>query len=228
MMKSSTIQKKTIETESDDLINQLVRAREERGLSLDKAAADTRINKKYLLALEKGELEKLPTGLYGKNYLKEYAYYLNLDVDEIVERFNENQRSTKAKVNYFFGHQVVQNKITFSFNKLSKGFVVLLVIIACVGYLMYYIKNISAAPHLEVYYPAENINTTENSIIVDGKVETDVEVRINHELVLVDQIGNFKKKISLSNGKNTIYITARKKHGQEAVVTRYIIVDQMK
>jgi cytoskeletal protein RodZ len=61
--------------------------RESRGLTLEDAAAVTRIGKNYLLAIEEGTYEKLPSSAYVKGFLRVYAGYLGLSGDEIIARF---------------------------------------------------------------------------------------------------------------------------------------------
>ncbi len=61
--------------------------RESRGLTLEDVAAATRIGKNYLLAIEEGAYEKLPSSAYIKGFLRVYAGYLGLSGDEIIARF---------------------------------------------------------------------------------------------------------------------------------------------
>ncbi len=66
----------------------LLRARTERGLSHDDVARETRVAKRYLLALENESLSSLPGGLYNRAYLRMYAAYLGLDADSIVRDYD--------------------------------------------------------------------------------------------------------------------------------------------
>lgn len=62
----------------------LAAKRGERGLTIEQAAAATRIRAEYLLALESDELESFSAPVYAKGYLKTYARYLDLDADALV------------------------------------------------------------------------------------------------------------------------------------------------
>lgn len=57
--------------------------RERQGISLEKAAADIKISKKYLIALEEGQTEELPHPVYAKGFVKNYARLLGLDPEEM-------------------------------------------------------------------------------------------------------------------------------------------------
>ena len=62
--------KNVINTDFDLISKELIRAREEKKLSLGDVSSRTKINIEYLVALEKGDFSLLPKGLYGKNFLK--------------------------------------------------------------------------------------------------------------------------------------------------------------
>jgi cytoskeleton protein RodZ len=57
--------------------------RERQGISLEKAATEIKISKKYLIALEEGHTKDLPHPVYAKGFVKNYARLLGLDPEEI-------------------------------------------------------------------------------------------------------------------------------------------------
>ena len=66
----------------------LRRTREEKGISLDEIAGETRLSKRYLLALEDEAIHKLPGGTYNRAYLRSYAGYLGLDTERLVREYS--------------------------------------------------------------------------------------------------------------------------------------------
>ena len=66
----------------------LRRTREEKGISLDEIAGETRLSKRYLLALEDEAIHKLPGGTYNRAYLRSYAGYLGLDIERLVREYS--------------------------------------------------------------------------------------------------------------------------------------------
>ncbi len=66
---------------------QLRQARERRNLSLDEVATKTRVQRRYLQALEEGTVDKLPEPVYARGFLKKYADFLGLDSAGIAERY---------------------------------------------------------------------------------------------------------------------------------------------
>lgn len=65
----------------------LRQAREMRGLTLEDAERDTRISRRYLYALESGELDLIPAPVYARGFLRSYAQYLGLDPQEAMARY---------------------------------------------------------------------------------------------------------------------------------------------
>lgn len=63
----------------------LRKAREEKGITLRQAEEATKIRLKYLDALEREEFTQLPGRVYAIGFLRNYARYLGLDWQELVE-----------------------------------------------------------------------------------------------------------------------------------------------
>ena len=63
------------------------------GISIEEAARALNIRKKYLIALEEGDIEEVLHSVYTKGYLKLYAKYLGVDD---YENLNLGQTSDKA------------------------------------------------------------------------------------------------------------------------------------
>jgi transcriptional regulator with XRE-family HTH domain len=62
-------------------------ARKARGVTLEQAAAATRIRIRHLAALEDDRLAELPAPVYVRGYLRTYAGYLEVDADALVDVF---------------------------------------------------------------------------------------------------------------------------------------------
>lgn len=62
----------------------LKKAREARYLTIEKASADTRIRTIFLQALEADDHTVMPSAAQGRGFLRNYAEYLDLNIDEII------------------------------------------------------------------------------------------------------------------------------------------------
>lgn len=61
--------------------------REDKKLSLEDVSLVTKINIRVLENLEAGEIEKLPSGLYARSFLKQYADFLRLDSNAMLQKY---------------------------------------------------------------------------------------------------------------------------------------------
>ena len=70
---------------------ELAQARMAKGISLIDISAETRINLKFLEAIERGQFKILPQ-TYVRAFLREYALGLNLDPKDVLQRYNSVQQ----------------------------------------------------------------------------------------------------------------------------------------
>jgi cytoskeletal protein RodZ len=66
----------------------LSEARQKMGVSLDQIAASTKINPRYLRAIEEGRFEELPGGIFNTSYIRQYARAIDYAEAEILSYYN--------------------------------------------------------------------------------------------------------------------------------------------
>ncbi len=64
------------------------REREIRGISLKEIADLTKISKRFLEAIERNDHRTLPAPVFTRGFIREYARYLGLNCEEMVNRYN--------------------------------------------------------------------------------------------------------------------------------------------
>jgi len=67
------------------------------GISVEDAATQLRINKRYLQALEEGRVKDLPGAAYAVGFVRSYATALGLDADDAVRRFRDMSGTAVTK-----------------------------------------------------------------------------------------------------------------------------------
>ncbi len=72
-----------------ELAIRLKEAREEKGMSLDELQAATKIQKRYLTALEEGNYDVIPGNFYVRAFIKQYAEAVGLDSDQLFEEYKK-------------------------------------------------------------------------------------------------------------------------------------------
>lgn len=211
--------------DSELVSEQLRSARQAKKIKLSLIAKKLNINEKYLEALEKGEYEKLPHGVYGKNFLREYALFLGLDYKKLAADYETEINIVEPKrQKELFSKQVIKKRYLLAMPKILKNILIFLTICVCFIYLGYRINKIISPPLLIIESPAANLTTEQNSLQVVGRTEAEANLIINGQIVLTDKNGEFSQTISLKNGINIITITANKKHGRGNTVVRQILV----
>jgi transcriptional regulator with XRE-family HTH domain len=211
--------------DGETVSEQLRSARQAKKIKLSQIAKKLNINEKYLASLEKDEYKELPHGVYGKNFLREYALFLGLDYNQLALDYETEINILEPKrQKELFSKQVIKEQYLLAMPKIFRNVLIFLVISVCFVYLGYRINKIISPPLLTITSPAANLITDKNALLVAGKTQAEANLMVNGETVLSDKNGNFSKIISLKNGINIITITARKKHGRDNTIVRQILV----
>jgi len=218
-----------ITLKSEDIAREFRRIREERGVSVQEASKQLRINKKYIEILEDGEYDLLPAGTYGGSFLREYAKYLGINNKEILDYFQQKKESKKnERKDSLFVQKTTRGFYFLSIPKIVKNSLIIISVLVCLVYLGFYLNRIISAPILKVSTPDDNISISSFNIEINGFVDLDAELRINGQLILPEADGSFKKEVDLKTGLNTVTIKAKKKYSSESTIIKKILVDPSK
>jgi cytoskeletal protein RodZ len=219
--------KNKIFLDSEMISEQLRSARQAKGLKLEEVSLELGIPLKYLDALEKRDFDLLPSGVYSKNFLREYSNFLDLDPDEMIMIFEEEVSGLKEeRERSLFSRQVAKVRYFLSAPRIIRNVIIFFVVLIFFVYLGFAVKNIFSPAKLLITNPASDYIANDRLIEVIGITEAEAEVTINGEPVLIDSEGNFSEKVVLKTGINKIKITAKKKYGLESVVVRQILVNE--
>lgn len=170
-------------------------ARLNRELTLDEISKKTKIPLHYLQAFESEKVANFSAEPYCSLMLREYASFLGLNPNEVVSIF---RRDYAQKVS------LDSQKISmFSFTpQFTYTIIITLLIVSFASYLIIEYVKFNRPPNLKVDWPKSY------SKIVEIKGSTDIEstIKINQELVVVDQNGNFVKKLELATSEAKIVV----------------------
>jgi cytoskeletal protein RodZ len=73
------------------------KSRESLNLSIDKIAAETRINPRFLEAIENEQFDLLPGGIFNRGFIRTYAVRLGLDPEEAIQGYEKLFRAVEAE-----------------------------------------------------------------------------------------------------------------------------------
>lgn len=213
---------KKIRDEGEIFAKLLSSLRLEKKIELELAAQKLGIKKDYLEAIENNRLDLIPSGIYKKCYLKKYAEFIGLKDELIDKRINDLKEEDKDDP---FSKKVVSRNNLLVFPKIIKIILFSLAILFCILYLLFYLRKITQPPRLIITYPESNLLTDDRSVTISGETEAEVELKINDELVLSNNNGNFSQTINLKTGINNIIISAKKKYSRENVIIKQVLVE---
>jgi cytoskeleton protein RodZ len=154
------------------IASELRAEREKREIPLAHIAAETRISLRHLESLEEGRYSDMPGGIYNRAFLKAYCEILDLNVSDVLRRFDAELALASDKSSRNRVHKSPQNR-SFNFGRFFAWVSVL--VIAGVG--AYFGKQwittafsphfshtaVSAGRH-EPENPPQNPETAKNTI----------------------------------------------------------------
>jgi len=107
-------------------------AREAKGYTLEDIQETTKIQKRYLIAIEQNDFQSLPGKFYARAFIKEYAQVLDLDVNELLQGLDEEKIQTKRDETIQYTRMErskrTSSKSSFVFSVLPSLIVVLLIV----------------------------------------------------------------------------------------------------
>jgi transcriptional regulator with XRE-family HTH domain len=197
------------------------KTREEKGLTLEDLEKITHIEKKYLVAIEKGRYSLLPkTKAHRFAYIREYCQALDLDCKKFLEQFKEETRHEKINNTPIASYQKFY---LTSISIFLRNIFILLLVAAFFTYIGFQIKGILTPPKLIILSPIEGQAITGLTVVVQGETEKESRLTVNGKEIMINEKGQFESLIDLSEGLNTIIISATKKHGKTTTIIRHVV-----
>jgi cytoskeleton protein RodZ len=93
----------------DELGHILREARETKGFTLEDVQDEIRINAKYLKSLEEGDYAALPTPTHARGFLRNYAHFLGLDPQPLLNRYETSLKRSPLKAPAGNGREAAPN-----------------------------------------------------------------------------------------------------------------------
>ncbi len=191
--------------------------REERKFTIEWISFYTKIQKKYLEALEANNFEKIGNGVYVQNFIKAYSRVLGVPHRPLIELYKDNRGGADKPENQAVPRYFSKGKFLISQKFLRNIFFAALGL-AMLVYVGFEIKKLLTPPPIAIYFPPDNYISEESKVEFSGRVEKEAILKINGQTVAADEDGNFKEKLDLGAGLNVIKLGAQKQYSEEKVV----------
>lgn len=196
--------------------------RESTGLTIEDLAYRTKLQAEYIEALETCKFDRLPHELvYQKLFLKRYLAGLDVDPTPYLAQFVNEEAAVPE--------QTIPKKPTTRSKWLKRPpTLVPLVGMVTAGmmffaYLGMHVHSLYQPPSLKLTTPEDGMINQEGVTTIAGTTDPEVSVFINGQQVRSDETGSFETDIDLQPGVNTILVSAKKRHGSESNITKYVL-----
>jgi cytoskeletal protein RodZ len=200
----------------ENLPQRLLAAREAKGVDLLRAERETKIRRAYLAALEAGDYDSLPGGVYARGFIRNYALYLGLDPEECVAMYTRELGSgsfAETRLSLPRGVEAPRRAFFIPPGLIAAG-IVALVAIAILTYIGFQLIRFSEPPSLVVVDPAEGVSTVaektvsytiRGTTVAGGEITIEATGRDTLQAT-ADGDGSWSKDVDLRNGKNQFVI----------------------
>lgn len=197
--------------ESLTLGEKLIKLRSQYRMSLAEISKATRIQVKYLEALESGNHQDLPAEVYVRGFLRSYARYLGLEEGAFLKLYDKEKhiRTHIGKVEVVPERKKIILSQAWVITPRNTAMIIMIIILGGTSfYLFREFHAFVAEPHLVVTEPDSGSVTSESSVTIKGKTDRGARVTLNDESVFVGNDGDFQETLTLQPGSNIIRIQA--------------------
>lgn len=204
----------------------LLSQREKRRISFDEIYKQIKIHSKYVKAMEADDYSIFDGKVHSTGFLKIYAEYLGLNVNEILalwRREHEADFERKSKKNDTKAREFLKASSVVVTPALVLTTVLSLLVFSFLGYLYYQYRTYTRNPILQVFSPENNFVTTKDIIDITGKTDLDSDVYINSQKLIANLDGTFATSIKLKEGVNTFSLKAENRLKKQTELIRTVI-----
>lgn len=187
--------------------------REKLGKSIADVSLDTKIQKRFLVSIEKNSFSSFDSEVFLTGFIKIYAQYLGLDTNKVLAVYRRSNPKQKQRLRKEPSPTPLKRNFKIDLFLLTPRLLATILItifsLGILGYIGFQIYKFQSPPSLKITSPQNDQITNEEKITVEGETEENTEIEING--VLLNTTGSyFSKEISLQEGSNLITVKARK------------------
>lgn len=197
--------------------------REKKGLLIDDVVEALKIRKNFIVDIERGDYNSLPSESYAMGFVKNYAEFLGISTPRAAALFRREYESKYIEVipkfkktNRLPGQKLILRS--------PKSYLIAGVILVVLSYVLYQFSFLFVGPKLTLSSPKNGDVISSNIVIIMGKTDPYATVTVNTEDVYVDLSGAFKKTLYVYSGNDTVTVTAKNRYGKETKKEAKIVV----
>lgn len=196
--------------------------RKEKGWTIAELSQRTKIQERFIQALENSDLARLPAMPFVNGFLRTISIELDLKPEGIVAVFRRD-----------FGEGDKGKVIPNVSEEKDKGFRwapstsivigILTMILVFSFYLIIQLKGLLGVPGLEIWEPQDQA-VVGTETVVEGRTDPTASVAINGQKIKKNRNGTFSQSIGLPEGVQTVTISATGQNGKTTEIVRTVQV----
>lgn len=203
---------------------QLQAARLAEGKSLERIADSLNVRAEYLAAIESSDYQRLPSAVFVKQYVRQYAKYLRLNLRQIETAVQHELTIYQRRVHIpTIKRHLLRQPLKVI--QVIVGLCIILVITAAGIYFVVQVTNVIQPPPLLLETIPAKVSTSQRFVTISGKTAPEAIVLINNQAITVRSDGSFTQVMTLQSGINLFKITAKTKRSRDQVEYQQVVVE---
>ncbi len=179
-------------------------------ISLEKLSTLTKIDIKYLEAIEKNDFDKLPSETFIKGFIRNIAHRLDKNADELVAIFRRDYKHEEKKL---VPKPRTLNTFRFS-TEPTKFYPFVGGLLVFIAYLGFQFRVILTPPKLVITKPVSE-SVVISPLVVEGDTSVDSQISLGDDVKInPDENGHFSAKLNLPIGETALQIKSTNRFGR--------------
>ena len=192
-------------------------ARTKAEATIEEAEHKTKIRKNYLIALEEGNYDSLPSEAYNIGYIRIYAQFLKLDSEKIIRLYKEERSDVRLHIPKSKFAPIKTADWQFLITpKIIGSIVGVIMLVGLAAYIGSALKKFTSPPEITITSIPSGYISSVDTVKVAGATAPGAVVFMNQEAVTTDKEGNFSQDVKLTPGVNQIQVTSHNRADREA------------
>lgn len=204
----------------------LKQAREERQLTLEEISAQTKIQLRYLRAIEENRFEVLPASAFAKGLMRNFSISVGLDPTNVLAIFRRDYgQDERGKIVPRSMVEPIQAPMNIFNPRTTTIFVSVVLGILIIGFFIRQAILFTSAPSLSLEVPTQGAEVT-SPVVVRGHTDPQAVVTVNNRPAKIESDGTFQVEISLTTGEHTIVVAASSRSNKTRVEQVVVVVSE--
>ena len=199
----------------------LYKVRKKKDVTIEEASKATRIQKKYLIAVEKNDWSVFTSKVYISGVIRTYADYLDLDPGNVLAYF---RRDYEKKEEMKFRKKLPSLNFLPETRKIVIAALstVIFFFLTYFGFQFYLFLR---PPEVQILAPKQNTFRNTPKITIIGQVQKESHIKIFNDDIFPDEQGMFQYELPLHKGHNDIEIHVTGANGKETLVKKEYLLE---